>query len=288
MSTKILDGIRVRDAKIAQLSEEYAKLGRQPILAIVQVGDRPDSNSYIKAKITFAKKIGVEVSHIKLPDTATRKEIVQEIEKCNQAERVQGIIVQLPLPISIDADEIMEAISPNKDVDALTSRNVKKWLQGREDALLPATTRGVKELLEYYNIDLFGKHVVIVGRSMLVGKPLAALCLNANASITICHSKTKNLSDKTKQADVLITAIGKPNFIGQEYLREGVVVIDVGINTLKGEKFEEEISKKKIVGDVDFEKVKDMTAAITPVPGGAGPMTVCALYENLLDLCKME
>jgi len=288
MSTKILDGIRVRDAKIAQLSEEYAKLGRQPILAIVQVGDRPDSNSYIKAKITFAKKIGVEVSHIKLPDTATRKEIVQEIEKCNQAERVQGIIVQLPLPISIDADEVMEAISPNKDVDALTSRNVKKWLQGREDALLPATTRGVKELLEYYNIDLFGKHVVIVGRSMLVGKPLAALCLNANASITICHSKTKNLSDKTKQADVLITAIGKPNFIGQEYLREGVVVIDVGINTLKGEKFEEEISKKKIVGDVDFEKVKDMTAAITPVPGGAGPMTVCALYENLLDLCKME
>lgn len=283
-----MDGIRVRDAKIAQLSEEYAKLGRQPILAIVQVGDRPDSNSYIKAKITFAKKIGVEVSHIKLPDTATRKEIVQEIEKCNQAERVQGIIVQLPLPISIDADEVMEAISPNKDVDALTSRNVKKWLQGREDALLPATTRGVKELLEYYNIDLFGKHVVIVGRSMLVGKPLAALCLNANASITICHSKTKNLSDKTKQADVLITAIGKPNFIGQEYLREGVVVIDVGINTLKGEKFEEEISKKKIVGDVDFEKVKDMTAAITPVPGGAGPMTVCALYENLLDLCKME
>jgi len=286
MATMILNGRVIRDACMVDLKARFDGLIRLPTLAIIQVGNNEESNSYIKAKTAFGEKLGVKVRHIKLDEKITQHELIAKVLECNQDEKIKGIIVQLPLPISIDRDAVIEAVLPVKDVDGLTSFNVKRWLEGREDAILPATTRGVKELLQYYKIDLFGKHVVVVGRSMLVGKPIAAFCLNENASVTICHSKTPDLGSYTKRADVLIVAVGRPNLIGINHVREGVVVIDVGINTLKGEKFEDEITGKNMVGDVDFETVKNIASAITPVPGGVGPMTVLGLFENLADLCN--
>ncbi|MCX6716225.1 MAG: bifunctional 5,10-methylenetetrahydrofolate dehydrogenase/5,10-methenyltetrahydrofolate cyclohydrolase [Candidatus Taylorbacteria bacterium] len=285
MSTLILDGKAVRDARFTELKARIQALIKPPILAIVQVGDREDTNAYIKAKITFGEKLGVVVKHIKLDEKISQHELVAKVRECNEDENIKGIIIQLPLPIAIDQDAAIEAILPAKDVDGLTAFNVKQWLEGREEAVLPATTRGVKELLEHYKIELFGKHAVIVGRSMLVGKPLAALCLNENAFVTVCHSKTADLVSQTKTADVLIVAAGKPRLIGAGHVQKGTTVIDVGINTVIGEKLEDEIPEKKLVGDVDFEAVKDIVSAITPVPGGVGPMTVLALFENLADLC---
>lgn len=285
MSTQILDGRVVREARLQELKKSIDNLLVKPTLAIVQVGNNPDSDAYIKAKMAFADKIGIKTKHIRLREDVSQEKIIANIKQCNEDMSIKGIIVQLPLPISIDQDAVIETILPSKDVDALTSHNVKMWLAGHEDALLPATTRGVKELLDYYKIDLFGKHVVVVGRSMLVGKPLAAFCLKENASLTICHSKTADLAMETKKADVLIVAAGKPKLIGQSHITEGAVVIDVGINTTAGDKLEDEVGKRKLVGDVDFDNVKDMTTAITPVPGGVGPMTVLALFENLADLC---
>jgi methylenetetrahydrofolate dehydrogenase (NADP+)/methenyltetrahydrofolate cyclohydrolase len=284
----ILDGRAVRDASIPALTARIKELIRPPVLAIIQVGDRPDSTAFIKAKSAFATKIGAVAKHVHLSEKISQEELIIEIRKCNADPAIQGIIVQLPLPIELDQDAVIDAIDPRKDADALTSYNVRRWLEGREDALLPATTRGVKELLEYYKIDLFGKHVTVVGRSMLVGKPLAAFALNENASVTVCHSRTSDLAAETRQADVLIVAAGKPKLIGAGHVREGAVVIDVGINTAKREKLEDELPGKKLVGDVDFEAVKGLASAITPVPGGVGPMTVLALFENLVDLCAIN
>lgn len=288
MSTLILNGKDVRDARLAELKAQLGELIAPPMLAIIQVGDREDSNAYIRAKTRFAEKLGIPVKHIKLPETISEKELIVKVWECNENEEVKGIIVQLPLPIELDQDAVIEAISPKKDVDALTSTNVKMWLDGREDALLPATTRGVKELLEYYKVDLFGKHVVVVGRSMLVGKPLAAFALNQNASVTICHSKTNDLANHTKKADILIVAAGKPRLITAAHVGEGSVVVDVGINSVKGEKLEEEIDGRKLVGDTDYDAIVTIASAITPVPGGVGPMTVLALFENLADLCQRD
>ena len=285
MSTLILNGKDVRDARLAELKARLAGLIAPPTLAIIQVGKREDSNAYIQAKTKFAEKLGVPVRHVRLPESISQKELIVKIWECNEDESVKGIIVQLPLPIELDQDAVLEAISPKKDVDALTSASVKAWLEGREDAILPATTRGVRELLEYYKIDLFGKHVVVVGRSMLVGKPTAAYALNESAFVTICHSKTPDLAAETKKADILIVAAGKPKLITASHVAEGAVVVDVGINSVKGEKFEEEIEGRKIVGDVDYDSVAPIASAITPVPGGVGPMTVLGVFENLVDLC---
>lgn len=285
MSAQILNGRVVRDALVNELAKTVDGLLKPPVLAIIQVGNREDSNAYIAQKSSFGEKIGVKIKHLKLPESVTQEELVARVWECNEDESIKGIIVQLPLPMTIDQDAVIEAISPQKDVDGLTSRNVKLWLEGREAGVIPATTRGVKELLEYYRIGLFGKHVVVVGRSMLVGKPLAAFALNESASVTVCHSKTPNLAEETKKADVLIVAAGRPALIGADHVREGAIVIDVGINTVKGEKLEDEIPARKLVGDVDFEAVKEIASAVSPVPGGVGPMTVLALFENLADLC---
>ncbi|MDB5239065.1 MAG: bifunctional 5,10-methylene-tetrahydrofolate dehydrogenase/5,10-methylene-tetrahydrofolate [Candidatus Parcubacteria bacterium] len=285
MSTLLLDGRAVRAALLPALADRVKALIRPPTLAIVQVGKREDSTAFIKAKIAFGEKIGVNVKHIHLPDTITQQELIAKIQECNADDSIHGIIVQLPLPIALDQDAITEAVDPCKDTDCLTSYSVKRWMEGREDALLPATTRGVKELLAHYKIDLFGKNVVVVGRSMLVGKPLAAFAMNENATVTVCHSKTADLAAETKKADVLIVAAGRPGFIGADQVKEGAIVIDVGINTIKGEKLEDEVSGRKLVGDVDFDAVQPIAGAITPVPGGVGPMTVVALFENLIDIC---
>jgi methylenetetrahydrofolate dehydrogenase (NADP+)/methenyltetrahydrofolate cyclohydrolase len=287
MSTTILSGRAIREALMPELMERVKSLAHLPTLAIIQVGDRADTTAFIAAKKAFAAKIGVKEKHIHLPERVSQSELIKTIEKCNADPQIRGIIVQLPLPLSIDRDAVIEAIDPKKDVDALTPKNVRRWMEGREDAIFPATARGVGELLRYYKIDLFGKKVTVVGRSMLVGKPIVSMCLNENATVTVCHSKTPDLALATKAADILIVAAGKPKLITADHVREGQVVIDVGINTAKGEKLDDELPGKKLTGDVDFDCVKDIVSAITPVPGGVGPMTVFALFENLVDLCKI-
>ncbi|MFA6601868.1 MAG: tetrahydrofolate dehydrogenase/cyclohydrolase catalytic domain-containing protein [Candidatus Paceibacterota bacterium] len=285
MSAQILDGRKVRDLLTRGLVEKFANLSAKT-MAIIQVGDRAESTSYIKGKKAFAEKIGVATQHIQLPEDATLEMVLEKIENCNGDPTIRGIIVQLPLPLALDRDIIINAIDPEKDVDALTSERVKGWTEGREDALWPATVRGIKTLLEFYKIDLFGKKVVIIGRSMLVGKPLAAMCISENATVTVCHSKTADLARETLDADIVISAAGKQNLIGKEQVSPGQIVIDVGINTVEGEKLDDEIADRKLVGDVDFEEVSKIVAMITPVPGGVGPMTVLGLFQNLLDLCE--
>jgi len=285
MSTLILDGKAVRDAKVPELAARFAGLIAKPELAIIQVGNRPDSTAFIHAKSAFAAKVGVRIRHIHLPESISQADLVARVMECNGDQKIHGILAQLPLPISLDQDAVIDSIDSRKDADGLTATNVKQWLAGEDDAVLPATIRGVKELLAYYKIDLFGRHAVVVGRSMLVGKPLAAFCLNENATVTICHSKTADLAAETRRADVLFVAAGKPHLISAAHVRDGAVVIDVGINTARGEKLEDEISGRKLVGDVDFDAVAPIASAITPVPGGVGPMTILGLFENLADLC---
>lgn len=288
MSTLIIDGRAAREALIPELAAQIKSLIKPPTLAIIQVGKLPDSTAFIKAKSAWATKLGVKIKHLALSESVTQAELIAKIKECNADATIQGIILQLPLPITIDRDAAIGAIEPKKDVDALTPYSVERWLEGREDSIIPATARGVKELLEYYKIDLNGKHVVVVGRSMLVGKPIAVFAENQNATVTVCHSKTSDLMAETKQADILIVAAGKPMLIGIDHVKGGAIVIDVGINTVKGEKLEDEIAGRKLVGDVDFEAVKDVASAISPVPGGVGPMTVLGLFENLIDLCKQS
>ena len=285
MTATILDGKATRDARIPELKARFAALAAVPALAIVQVGDRPDSNAYIQAKKSFAAKLGVEARHLKLPETVSQDELEAAIRGLAEDRAVKGIILQLPVPLALDQDAALAAIPLEKDVDGLSAESVKRWLQGREDAIMPATARGVKELLSRYEIGLFQKRVVVVGRSMLVGKPIAAFCLNENASVTVCHSKTADLAAETSRADVLVVAAGRPGLVGADHVKPGAVVIDVGINTVQGAKLDDEIEGTTLVGDVDFAAVSPIASALTPVPGGVGPMTVLGLFENLADLC---
>lgn len=273
---QIIDGKKVREYRTPALIEKLKQLSFVPCLVIVQVGKREDSTAFISAKKAFAKKLGIKETHVELSEDITQEEMVSVIKKHNADKTVNGIIVQLPLPLHIDADAVIEAIDTSKDVDGLSSYNIKGWISGREDAIVPATTRGIKELLEFYKIDLFSKKVVMIGRSSLVGRPTAFMCLNQNATVTICHSKTKNLEEEAKSADVLIVAIGKPKFIGKKHVSKDQIIIDVGITRMPD---------GSLSGDVDFENVKDIAGMITPVPGGVGQMTVLALFENLVDIC---
>jgi methylenetetrahydrofolate dehydrogenase (NADP+)/methenyltetrahydrofolate cyclohydrolase len=182
---------------------------------------------------------------------------------------------------------VIDTILPHKDVDAITPQNVKRWADGVEGALLPATAQGVKTMLKEYNIELFGKKVAVIGRSTLVGKPIASMCLSENATVTICHSKTMDLKEVTLNSDIIIVAVGKINLITKDHVKAGQVIIDVGINTYEGKKLDDEMVEKKLVGDVDFLEVSRIVSAITPVPGGVGPLTVLSVFQNLLALCKL-
>jgi methylenetetrahydrofolate dehydrogenase (NADP+)/methenyltetrahydrofolate cyclohydrolase len=270
----ILSGLTARDARIPALIEKVRTLSCPATLAIIQIGDRSDSAMYVKGKKTFAKKIGAEIRHIHLPETVSQGEVLKEIAQCNADVSIQGIIVQLPLPAHIDRAAMIEAVTPTKDVDGLTTINQTKLLQGDSSAIVPATARGIQELFSYYSISLIGKKVAVVGRSRLVGTPVAILCKKAGADVIICHSKTVDLAHETKQADIVVVAVGKPGLIGAEHLKQGAVVIDVGISNMPD---------GSLKGDVDVEAVKNIVSAITPVPGGVGPMTVLGLFENLVD-----
>lgn len=268
----LLDGTKISLNIIKELQKKVFELSFKPKLVIFKVGDRADSQSYIKRKVDIGKKIGFEVEIKSFSTEIKRSEIESQIRETNQDNSVHGIIVQLPLPDNLSSSDIIDCISEYKDADGLTKINIYKLINN-EKGIIPATSRGILTLLQAYNIDISSKHIVVVGRSLLVGKSIALNLLNNDATVTIAHSKTKNLKQITKSADILIVAIGKPHFINKEYVSEGQVVIDVGISPID----------ETIKGDVDFENVKDVVGAISPVPRGVGPMTVISLFQNILD-----
>jgi methylenetetrahydrofolate dehydrogenase (NADP+)/methenyltetrahydrofolate cyclohydrolase len=293
----LLDGKKLRDLTVDRLNDEIAEAMTdsailQPQLAILQVGDLTESNAYIAQKKLFAEKIGVNVLHKIHPDKVSEEELIEEIERLNKDKKVHGIILQLPVPEGLNKERIIDTIDPIKDIDGLTAINVKRLWDNDKQTIIPATVLGVISLLNHYEIQIEGKKIVIVGRSALVGKPLAIALLNENATVTICHHLTKDLKEETRQADILIVAAGSPHIITKDHVREGQVVIDIGINL--AEKFpleqkpENEIPKRHMVGDVDFESVKNIVSAISPVPGGVGPMTVASLFQNLVEAWKVQ
>ena len=275
---QLINGKEVAEKIKLQVKEEIKSLGKDVTLAVVIVGDNPASKVYVNNKKKACKLVGIQSLEYGLPENTSEDELFSLIDRLNNYNYVDGILVQLPLPRHINTDMVIKRINPEKDVDGFTAINTGKLWLGQYD-IAPCTAIGVIELLDYYNIDIAGKHCVIVGRSNIVGKPVAALMLERNATVTVCHSKTQNLYDITRTADILITAVGKPKFITRDMVKDGAVVIDVGINRDEN---------GKLYGDVDFENVKDKTTAITPVPGGCGPMTVAMLVKNTLEAAKSQ
>ncbi len=269
----IIDG-KALAAKIrAQLSGEVAALktaGITPGLAVVLVGDDPASKVYVSMKEKACADIGIFSDEHKLPAETSEAELLALIDRLNRDPRIHGILVQLPLPKQINAEKVLEHISPLKDVDGFHPYNVGRLMVGKP-TFQPCTPYGVMVMLREYGIDLTGKEVVVVGRSNIVGKPVAMMCLQQNATVTICHSRTRDLAAKVGQADVLIAAVGVPEMIKGEWIKEGAVVIDVGVNR---------VGEKKLVGDVEFAAASERASAITPVPGGVGPMTITMLLYN--------
>jgi len=250
--------------------------GLTPHLTVVLVGDNPASKSYVKGKEKAAAETGISSSLIELPSSTSEDELLQVIRELNQDETVHGILVQLPLPEQIREQQVIEAINPDKDVDGFHPRNIGKMMTG-EDTFLPCTPYGIITMLKSKNIPIEGKHAVVIGRSNIVGKPVGQLLLNENATVTYCHSRTNNLKEVAKSGDILIAAIGKAHAITTDYVKDGAVVIDVGINRQ---------SNGKLTGDVDFEHVKEKASYITPVPRGVGPMTITMLLQNTIKAAK--
>lgn len=273
----LLSGKTVRDELKKQLSERVGRLSSVPELAIIQIGVSPESYTYVEQKKKFGQSIGINVRHLFFDEDVAEEVIISKIEELNHLPEIGGIIVQLPIPKNLNKRKILDSIFPEKDVDGLGSVQEARLLQGDQSAIIPATARGILTLLEYYEISLSGKKVVVVGRSDLVGKPIAICFLNSDATVTVCHSKTRNLPELTKMADILVVACGARSLIDAGYVCSGQVVVDVGIHKTDG----------GFVGDCDFEKIKDIVSAITPVPGGVGPMTVVSLFQNLVDAAEM-
>ena len=268
----------VRKQTAAEINEFKEKYGITPGLAVILVGNDPASAVYVRNKHKGCLEVGINSYEITMPEDTTEEALLAEIERLNNDEKVHGILVQLPLPKHICEDKILNSISPKKDVDAFHPENVGKIMLGKY-AFLPCTPAGVMELLSFYNVDISGKECVVLGRSNIVGKPMSQLLLAKNGTVTICHSKTNNLAEVTKRADILVVAIGKAKFVGKEMVKEGAVVIDVGINRM---------DDGKLCGDVDFDTVSQIASMITPVPGGVGPMTITMLLKNTLTAAKLS
>jgi len=283
----ILSGIEVRDAHLSQLKEETKKLSKEPVLAILQIGNRPDSSAYVEQKKKWGEEAGIKVLHEKFNEEVSEEEVKEKIKELNSNNFVSGIIIQLPLPDNFDSLDLINTIDPDKDVDGLTDENQKKLEEGDLSGFIPATAKGVLSLLEYYKIPIENKKIVVFGRSRLVGSPVANVMRAKGAEVEVCHSKTPNTKEIAKTADILISATGVPELVTGEYVKEGAVIIDIGINLISGESLNEEIPTKKFVGDVKYEEVKDVASAITPVPGGVGPMTVVSLLENVLEAYRL-
>lgn len=261
-----------------QKAEELRKKGINPCLAVIIVGENPASKVYVAGKIRDCAECGIESRHYELAESTTQEELLDLVRKLNIDESVSGFIVQLPLPKHIDEKTILDEIDPKKDVDAFHPVNAGKIMIGDYD-FLPCTPAGVMELLEEYGIDPSGKECVVVGRSNIVGKPQAMLLLHKNGTVTVCHSRTKDLSEHTKKADILVVAIGKGEFVTGDMIKEGAVVIDVGMNRN---------ADGKLVGDVHFESAQKKASYITPVPGGVGPMTRAILMKNAVTAAKIN
>ena len=272
----ILDGKMLRDKIFESLKAKLDKMQQKPTLAVILVGENPASQIYVRNKKKTAEKLGINSLSIEYPSDISEKELLNKIKELNSDEKVTAILVQLPLPAHINKSRIIDAILPQKDVDGLTPYNLGKLFSGEEPYVYPCTPKGILLLLDEYNIKLEGKNIVVVGRSNLVGKPVAQMLLKRNATVTMCHSHTKNLSEITKTADIIVSAVGK-KVIGEKMLKSDCVVIDVGI-------FRDE--NGKISGDVDFENVSKTAAYISPVPGGVGPMTIASLMLNTVELAR--
>ena len=279
----IIDGKKCSEEILENLKKEVSeykeKLGKVPGLAVIILGDNPASKIYVKSKIRACEKTGVLSKEIILDENVSEEELIKEIAKLNNDKNINGILVQLPLPAHINEKRVCEAISVKKDVDGFKPENLGKIMLGDEDGFISCTPQGIIYLIDQLNMDLHGKNVVVVGRSNIVGKPVASLLINKGATTTICNSKTKDLSGILKRADIIVIAIGKAKFLTKDMVKEGAVIIDVGINRVDG----------KICGDVDFENVSQIASHITPVPGGVGPMTIAMLLKNTVKaFCKEE
>ncbi|MBR4721341.1 MAG: bifunctional methylenetetrahydrofolate dehydrogenase/methenyltetrahydrofolate cyclohydrolase FolD [Clostridia bacterium] len=278
---KLLSGKEVSERIKEELRGDVSELKKQgifPGLAVIIVGDDPASRVYVNNKKKACEQLGIYSEEYALSGDTKEDELIRLIENLNKDEAISAILVQLPLPKHIDEKRIIEAINPKKDVDAFHPVNVGRIMTGGYD-FVPCTPAGIMELIKESGISPNGKECVVVGRSNIVGKPMAMLLLHENGTVTICHSRTKNLAEKTKNADILVVAVGKPKFVTADMVKEGAVVIDVGINRTED---------KKLVGDVDFEGVKDVASAITPVPGGVGPMTIAMLMKNTVKAAAIN
>jgi methylenetetrahydrofolate dehydrogenase (NADP+)/methenyltetrahydrofolate cyclohydrolase len=281
MPAKILDGKSLAEKTKIELKEVVTVLkkdGIRPGLAVIIVGNDPASRTYVNAKKKDCEEVGIESFEYAMDENTTEEELISLIEKLNADDKVSGILVQLPIPKHINEDRVIEAINPMKDADCFHPFNVGRLMIGKP-VFLPCTPAGVIELLNEYNIDISGKECVVVGRSNIVGKPQSILLLAKDATVTVCHSKTKNLDEVCKRADILIVAVGKPEFIKSSFVKQGAVVIDVGVS--RGE-------DKKLIGDVEFTTVSEIASAITRVTGGVGPMTRAMLLKNTVKAARIQ
>lgn len=278
MSAVWMDGRKVANEWKAELAQEAQKMisdGIFPHLAVVLVGENPASQVYVRNKENACSKAGIRSTVIRMSDTCNQNELEDVVRNLNQDDSVHGILVQLPLPSHLDESRVLALIDPDKDVDGFHAMNSGRLMNG-ENGFVPCTPLGVMKLLEAYKIPVDGRHAVIIGRSNIVGKPMAMLFLSKNATVTICHSKTQNLAALTSQADILVAAVGKANFVTADMVKPGAVVVDVGINRVDG----------KLVGDVDAQSVSEIASYLTPVPGGVGQMTIAMLLANTLQAAR--
>ena len=278
--TQIIDGKKISAEIKDELKQEVAAMkaeGKEIALAVIQVGEDPASSVYVRNKKKACDYIGSTSVSYEIPEDATQQELLDLVEKCNKDPKINGILVQLPLPPHMDEDAVIHAIDPKKDVDGFHPVSVGNMVIGN-DGFLPCTPAGIIELLKRSGVEIGGKECVVVGRSNIVGKPMSMLLLRENGTVTVCHSRTRNLREVCSRADILVVAVGRPKFIDASYVKEGAVIIDVGIHRNEN---------NKLCGDVDFDAVKEKTSAITPVPGGVGPMTIAMLMKNCVQSKKL-
>ncbi|MBQ9550472.1 MAG: bifunctional methylenetetrahydrofolate dehydrogenase/methenyltetrahydrofolate cyclohydrolase FolD [Lachnospiraceae bacterium] len=280
---RIIDGKAVAARVKEEIKNKIEERGIKPVLAVILVGDDPASTVYVNNKKKACEFCGIGSKSYELPSETTEEELLKLIDRLNKDKEINGILVQLPVPKHIDPDKVIEAISPTKDVDGFSTQSAGALMVGKK-GFVPCTPAGVIELLHSYNVEISGKNCVVMGRSNIVGKPMAMLMLRENATVTVTHTKTKDIKEITKRADILIAAVGKPRMIDQSYIKDGAVIIDVGIHRLDPA----ENNGKKLCGDVDYDSVYDKASLITPVPGGVGPMTIAMLMKNTLSAYDMQ
>lgn len=273
---ELIDGKALAKKIRGSLAKEVLEYNLHPKLAVILVGNDPASKIYVRNKSKACEEVGIEFEEHLLDENVKMEEILTLIDELNKKDDINGILLQAPLPKGLNINEAFERIDPSKDVDGFNPINIGKLLM-KEDAFIPCTPFGIMKMFEEYNIDIEGKNAVVIGRSNIVGKPMSQCLLNKNATVTVCHSKTKNISEYTLNADIIVSAVGKRNIVTADMIKDGAVVIDVGMNRNED---------GKLVGDVDFEKVKDKCSYITPVPGGVGPMTIAMLMYNVIKATK--